>query len=243
MVLYSSEHSIMSENSLPKHVAIIPDGNRRWAKSKGLLSLSGHNEGVERVSELARRGRELGIHTMTFWGLSTENFVNREKEELTYLFELFRTAFRRFADEAKKDGARFIHLGRKDRLPGNLKNDILELEKETQENKKHILNICIDYGGRDELLRAARKWREKGSSEEDLTEENFSKFFDTTGQPYPNPDLIIRTSGEHRLSGFLSWQAVYAELYFEPSFFPDFTAEKFDQASAEYAKRQRRFGK
>src|SRR3989344_5770135 len=189
----------MPENNLPNHVAIIPDGNRRWAKERGLPSFAGHQQGMERASEIARYARKLGISTATFWGLSTENWLKRPEEEVV----------------------RITHLGRKDRLPKHFIERLTALEAETKNNDKYFLNLGFDYGGRDEILRAMNRWRNEGGGE--LSEEIFSNLFDTGDQPYPSPDLIIRTSGEMRMSGFLPWQSDYAELYFEKSYFPAFT--------------------
>jgi|SRR3989344_4641846 len=231
----------MPENNLPNHVAIIPDGNRRWAKERGLPSFAGHQQGMERASEIARYARKLGISTATFWGLSTENWLKRPEEEVSYLInKIFMLAMDRFADEAEKEGVRITHLGRKDRLPKHFIERLTALEAETKNNDKYFLNLGFDYGGRDEILRAMNRWRNEGGGE--LSEEIFSNLLDTGDQPYPSPDLIIRTSGEMRMSGFLPWQSDYAELYFEKSYLPDFTTEKFDQALADYAIRKRRYG-
>jgi undecaprenyl diphosphate synthase len=228
--------------SLPNHVAIIPDGNRRWAKAKELSPFRGHEEGVERASELLRHGRKLGIHTITFWGLSTENLTGRSPEEVSFLSELLSKTVDRFLHEAKESNMRFVHLGRTDRLAPKLLERLRSAQDETRANKTHVLNLAVDYGGHDEILRAVARWRESSGAGESLNEEKFAQFLDTNDEPYPNPDFVIRTSGEMRTSGLMPWQIAYSELFFEKSLFPDFTVRKFDLALAEYTTRQRRFG-
>ena len=229
----------MLENNIPNHVAIIPDGNRRWAKERGLPTFAGHKAGADRIREISKHAKGIGISTLTFWALSTENWVKRPGDEVKYLIALISDLVRELNKDAEKNETRFIHLGRKDRLPKSLINLVRETEEKTQNYSKHHLNIGLDYGGRDEILRAVGKARK---IDEEITEELFSSLLDTAGQPHPNPDLIIRTSGEQRLSGLMPWQSDYAELYFEKAYLPDFTTEKFDEALADYASRKRRFG-
>ncbi len=241
---------------IPHHVAIIPDGNRRWATAHGLPSLEGHRRGFNRVVPLVKAARKLGIHTLTLWAFSTENW-NRAPEEIQYLMKLYEKLIDGNLAEAKKEGARIYHLGRKDRIPLNLRSKIERAENETRGNQKYVLNIALDYGGQDEILRATEKivaaveakqmtvkdlWNIDDRHPGEHPYYDFHHFLDTGYQPYPYPDLIIRTSGEQRLSGFLSWQAAYAELYFEEGHFPDFTTEKLKIALEEYARRHRRFG-
>ena len=222
-------------NPTPNHIAIIPDGNRRWAREHGLPTLEGHRKGFDVGIKIARYIRSLGIHTLTVWAFSTENF-NRTQEEVSYLMRLYEKMLDKFLSEALKDNVRIIHMGRKDRIPKSLLKKIEDVEQKTRDNTKYILNIALDYGGRDEVLRAIKKLG-------NLTEESFPKFLDTTGQPYPNTDLIIRTSGEMRTSGLMIWQAAYAEFYFLQKHFPDLIEKDIDNALEEFAKRQRRFGK
>ena len=225
----------MNKSTLPDHIAIIPDGNRRWAREHGLPTLEGHRKGFDVGVKIARYIRSLGVHTLTIWAFSTENW-NRKREEVSYLMRLYEVMLDKFFDEALKDNVRIVHLGRKDRIPKSLLKKIEDVEQKTRDNTKYILNIALDYGGRDEVLRAIKKLG-------NLTEESFPKFLDTTGQPYPNPDLIIRTSGEMRTSGLMIWQAAYAEFYFLQKHFPDLIEKDIDNALEEFAKRQRRFGK
>lgn len=226
----------------PKHIAIIPDGNRRWARERGLPTFEGHKKGYQAGIEVARACRQFGIHTLTFWGFSTENW-KRSKEEVAYLMRIYGTFIDQHLAEAKRDGVRIIHLGRKDRLPKRLMEKIKKAEKETVGNTKHIFNLALDYGGRDEIIRAIAQMSKVKSQKSKLTGEGFPEFLDTAGQPHPYPDLIVRTSGEMRLSGLLPWQGEYAELYFFKKHFPDLTSADIKKAILEYSRRERRFGK
>jgi undecaprenyl diphosphate synthase len=241
---------------LPKHIAIIPDGNRRWAETHGLSQLEGHRMGNEALNNDIKKAKELGIHTMTLWGFSTEN-CNRTKNEIDYLMKLFETHIDSNLEEAIKSGTRIIHLGRKDRIPTALKKKMVNAEAKTENNTEHVLNIGLDYGGHDEILRAVSKFAQnvldKKFLPEDIKKEIgkynnkypyylFSEYLDTKDQPYPYPDLIIRTSGEQRLSGFLSWQMAYAELYFTKLHMPDFGPKQLEDAINNYMGRERRFG-
>lgn len=221
----------------PKHVAIIPDGNRRWAKERGLPAFEGHRRGFEITPKLVRAAREMGIHTLTIWAFSTENW-NRSKEEVAYLMKMYEWFVDRHLGEAKKEGARIYHLGRKDRIPKRLAEKMARAERETVDNDKYVLNIALDYGGHDEILRAIGRM----NGEKKLTEDEFADFLDTKGQPYPYVDLVIRTSGEQRTSGLFSWQAAYSEFYFEKEHFPDFTPDKLRAAVIDYGQRSRRLG-
>lgn len=222
---------------VPHHVAIIPDGNRRWARERGLPAFEGHRRGFEITPKLVRAARELGIHTLTIWAFSTENW-NRSETEVKYLMKMYEWFIGKHLAEAKKEGARIYHLGRKDRIPKRLAEKMARAEGETADNDKYVLNIALDYGGHDEILRAIGRM----NGEKKLTEDKFAEYLDTRGQPHPDPDLIIRTSGEQRTSGLFSWQAAYAEFYFEPDHFPDFSPKKLREAIIDYAQRGRRFG-
>lgn len=228
---------------VPRHVAIIPDGNRRWARERGLPIFEGHRRGFDLAVKLARQARQMGIYCLTLWGFSTENW-QRSKKEVNYLMRLYGVMIDKFLPDARKDKVKIIHLGRKDRLPKALVKKIKEAQEATENNQKYILCIALDYGGRDEILRAIQKMltiHHKPFAIRQLNEAYFAQFLDTAG--LPDPDLIIRTSGEQRLSGFLPWQTVYAELYFPSCHFPDFTPDKFTKAIEEYSRRQRRYGK
>lgn len=211
----------------------------------------GHRKGFDRAMELVEASREMGIHTLTLWAFSTENWT-RTKREVRYLMKLYQNMIDKNLKEAHKYKSQIIHLGRKDRIPRSLAGKIEKAEEETRDHKRHILNIALDYGGQDELLRALAKVQESGIKIQDLWKEvgrfekypiyKLAEYLDTAGQPNPYPDLVIRTSGEQRLSGLLLWQAAYAEYYFEKKCFPDFTPARLRKAIIEFSKRNRRFG-
>jgi undecaprenyl diphosphate synthase len=226
---------------VPDHVAIIPDGNRRWARSKGLPTFEGHRCGFNTAVKLARAARKWGIHTFTLWGFSTENW-DRAKEEISYLMKLYEKLVDIYLKEAKKDKVKIVHLGRKDRIPKFLLKKIIQAEEETKDNTKYIANLAIDYGGRDEIIRATKKIIDAGIKPEKIDEKLIESYLDTHDQLYPNVDLLIRTSGEQRTSSLLSWQAGYAEIYWLNEHFPDFTPEKLREAILDYSRRRRRFG-
>jgi undecaprenyl diphosphate synthase len=227
---------------IPNHIAIIPDGNRRWAREHGLSSLEGHRRGFDVAVRIGKKIRSLGIHTVTMWAFSTENW-NRTQEEVSYLMKMYEAFTEKSLKQALKEKIRIVHLGRKDRISKELLEKIQDSEEKTKDFKNYILNIALDYGGRDEVTRAIKKMFGEKFSISDLSEENFGKFLDTVDQPYPNPDLIIRTSGEQRTSGLMIWQAAYAEYIFLKKHFPDLKGEDIEKAVEEYSQRQRRFGK
>ncbi|MBN1162537.1 di-trans,poly-cis-decaprenylcistransferase [Patescibacteria group bacterium] len=241
---------------IPNHIAIIPDGNRRWAKSKGLPTLMGHRTGFEAANKDIEYARDIGVHTMTLWGFSTENW-NRTEEEVKYLMNLFEEMIEKNLKKAIKQEARIIHLGRKDRIPEALRKKIENAEEKTLNFTKHTLNMAIDYGGHDEITRATQKilrdFKDGKITSDDLYKEDgkyagkypyliFKNYLDTKDQPYPYPDLLIRTSGEQRFSGFLSWQMAYSEIYFAKVHMPDFGPKEFKKAIEDYSRRDRRFG-
>ncbi|MEK7495297.1 MAG: polyprenyl diphosphate synthase [Patescibacteria group bacterium] len=220
---------------LPKHVAIIPDGNRRWAKEKGKPTAEGHRYAAQTtlpnlINELIR----LDIKYFTFWALSTENLVGRSKEELSHLFNLIRISLKSKYKEFKEKKIRLKIIGNLIKLPEDLQKEAYKITKETMNNKKITIVLGLNYGGRDEIIRAIKRGK-------NLTKENLGNYLDTAG--IPDPDLIIRTGGEKRLSGFMLWQSEYSELYFSDLLFPDFTAKELEKAIINYSERQRRFGK
>jgi undecaprenyl diphosphate synthase len=226
---------------IPNHIAVILDGNGRWARARGLPVTKGHEAGAKSLKELVRATRDWGIHTLTVWGFSTENW-KRPPNEKKKIFNLIKRTIKETLDEAIEEGVQFHHIGRKDRLPKDLLKWITKAEEETKRNSKHILNVALDYGGRDEVLRAVRKIVEDKIPANKIDEDLFSLYLDTAGQPYPYPDLFIRTSGEQRTSGYLPWQMVYTEFYFEQDHLPDMTPEKLKKAILDYSRRRRRFG-
>ena len=230
----------MADNNIPVHVCIIPDGNRRWAKEKGLNPSQGHKEAGKygHIKSLLDKAREIGIKYLTFWIFSTENW-QRGEEEKNELFNLLSSFFKKYRAEAIKNKIRIRWLGRRDRMPKDLKKQIEEMEKETSSNKDCNLQLCLDYGGRDELLRTINKILESNTKKVD--ENDLPKFLDT--KEIPDPDLIIRTSGEKRTSGFMPWQSAYSEWHFTDIKFPDFKPENLQEAIDYFSSRKRRFGK
>lgn len=225
--------------NLPTHVAVICDGNRRWAKSHELQTKDGHKAGLENIVKISRAARGLGIKYLTLWAFSTENW-KRDKDEVDNIMKLAVYGFKKYAKELHKDKVRFMHIGRKDRLPKDVLDIVIRLEEETKDYDKYYLTIALDYGGQDEILRAIKKASENGMDMENLSIEEFSNMLDT--KELPDPDFIIRTSGEKRLSGLMPWQSTYAEFYFTNVSLPDFDEEELKAAILEYSYRTRRFG-
>jgi undecaprenyl diphosphate synthase len=226
---------------IPNHIAIILDGNRRWARAKGLPTLEGHRAGFAAGMKIAKASRDWGVHTFTVWGFSTENW-DRSPTEISYLMKLYRKMLDEIRKEAKKDQIRFVHLGREDRFPKDLIKYFRELEEETKDYNKHVFNVALDYGGHDEIVRATQKIINDGVKSKDVDEKLFASYLDTGDQPYPYVDLFIRTSGEQRTSGFLPWQLNYAEFYWELGHLPDMTPEKLRDIIIDFSRRRRRFG-
>lgn len=226
---------------VPDHVAIIPDGNRRWARAKGYHTLEGHKAGFKNAVALGRAARDWGIHTVTLWGFSTENW-DRTQEEVGYLMKLYGKLISDYLTEAKENKVRIYHIGRKDRIPKQLLNKILQAEKETAKYDKFVMNIAIDYGGQDEIVRAVRGMIKDKRQESEISIEMFNDYLDTKNQPYPYVDMMIRTSGEQRTSGFMLWQSHYNEFYWADCHFPDFGPVEFKKAVLDYSRRRRRFG-
>ena len=227
------------QEAVPRHVCIIPDGNRRWAKSKGLKPWEGHRaaSSSERIITLLEEAKSLGISYLTFWAFSTENW-QRDKKEVEELFSVFRQGLKNFKKEFVARKARFRHIGRRDRLPQDIVKQMDELELETRSFSDINIQICLDYGGRDELTRAVNRVLKNGKAE--INEEELARELDTNG--IPDPDLIIRTSGEQRLSGFMPFQSSYAEFYFTPVSFPEFGCAELREATREFGRRKRNFG-
>jgi tritrans,polycis-undecaprenyl-diphosphate synthase [geranylgeranyl-diphosphate specific] len=230
---------------MPRHVAIIMDGNRRMAHAWGVLPWEGHRMGAEKLREVLDWCTDLGIQTVTAYSFSSENF-QRPPEELEHLFDLFEEYFYLAAEDEKihRMRARVRAIGRVDRFPERVRKAIRTAEERTKDYTDFNLNLAIAYGGRQEVLDAVRKIAEdvrKGKRDlETITEETFSQYLYTNG--IPDPDLIIRTSGEERISGFLLWQSAYSELYFCESFWPGFRKIDFLRALRTYQQRERRFG-
>lgn len=227
------------EGKIPIHVAIIPDGNRRWAKEKGLGASLGHYKAgtYDELENLFKEARRLGSKYMSIWAFSTENW-SRDKAEVNAVFDVVLKGVERFRRDAHKNKIRFRHIGRKDRIPKKLLEELNKLEEETKSYSDFNVQLCLDYGGRDEIVRAVNKLLKSGKQE--IGEKDISNTLDTEG--VPDPDLIIRTSGEKRTSGLMPFQAAYAELYFADVYFPDFDASELRKAIQDYQSRHRRFG-
>ena len=229
---------------LPKHIGIIMDGNGRWAKKRGLPRTAGHAAGAETFRSIAYYCRDLGIPYLTVYAFSTENW-KRPAEEVSAIMDLLRKYLIEALEKMQKDGFRIRFLGDITALPEELRDLCLEtVEVGNQVDAKYQINVCLNYGGRDEIIRAAKAWAKDVAEgrvlAEDLNEEAFSRYLDSRG--IPDPDLIIRPSGELRLSNFLPWQGAYSEFYFTDELWPDFDAKVLDKALVSYQSRQRRFG-
>ncbi|MBX4212061.1 di-trans,poly-cis-decaprenylcistransferase [Candidatus Pacearchaeota archaeon] len=223
----------------PLHIAIIPDGNRRWARQHGLGILMGHSVGAksEHLKSLLEKAKDLGAKYMSLWGFSTENW-KRDKKEIEKLFQIISDVIDSLIDEAHAKNIRCTHIGRKDRIPEFLRKKIEMLQEDTQQYEDFHVLIGVDYGGRDEIIRACAKIAAKHPPQ--LTEETFSSYLDTAG--IPDPDLIIRTGGNKRTSGFMPYQSTYSEWHFTETFFPDFGPQELEKVVEEFKQRQRRFG-
>ena len=227
-------------DELPRHVAIIMDGNRRWARSRDLPELDGHAAGVEAIRELLRHTVRRGVPVLTLYAFSRENWA-RPDDEVTGLFGLLEAAIRSETDELRAQGVRIQLIGRMDELPDDTRRSIADALKATQDGDRLILNIAFNYAGRTELVDAVRRLVASGMPSEKIDEAAITGALYTAG--LPDPDLLIRTGGEQRLSNFLIWQSAYAEFYFCDALWPDFGPDAFDSALLEFARRQRRFGR
>ncbi len=226
-------------DKIPRHVAIIMDGNGRWAQQKGLPRVSGHHAGTENLREVIEAAVEFGIQYLTIFAFSTENWA-RPTEEVQGLMKIFRTMLDRELKNLHENGVQLRHLGCLDRIDDILKKKVQEAIEMTKDNDSLILNIAFNYGGRDDILRAVKRLIEAGVDIESLDDDLFGKYLYTAD--CPDPDLIIRTSGEYRLSNFLIWQGAYSEWYFTPTYWPDFGEEDLYQALTTYNERERRYG-
>jgi undecaprenyl diphosphate synthase len=222
-----------------KHLGIIMDGNRRWAKKRSLPTLEGHKRGYEKIKEVGKWCLEEGIDVLTVYAFSTENW-SRSKEEVGYLMKLLKRAVTKDIDYFLNENIRLKIIGRKKELSKDLQEAIKNAEEKTSKCSSGLLNIAINYGGRAEIVDAVKKIIQKDAASEDITDELISKNIYTAG--LPDADLIIRTSGEQRLSGFLLWQSYYSELYFPKVNWPGFTREDLNDAVSWFTERDRSFG-
>jgi undecaprenyl diphosphate synthase len=235
-------HSLNNARS-PRHIAIIMDGNGRWAVRRGLARTAGHRHGVEAVRRVTRAARQLGVEYLTLYSFSTENW-SRPQSEIGELFSLLKMFIRRDLADLHHNNVKVVIIGQRENLPNDLLPLLLDAERLTQHNSGQTLVIAFNYGSRSEIARAAQKLAARVRSEEiepeDITPEMIAKYLDT--HDIPDPDLIIRTSGEKRLSNFLLWQVAYSEFVFVDTLWPDFGENELNDAIAEYQSRIRRYG-
>lgn len=244
MALFSktkNEKAWQAGNSLPKHVAIIMDGNGRWAKKRGLPRTAGHSAGAETFRKIATYCKELGMDYLTVYAFSTENW-KRPQEEVDAIMKLLEKYLVEAIEKMERDGIRLKILGDTAPLSDKLKELIDRTDRISHELSGFQANICLNYGGRDEIVKAARKYAQEviEGRANDIDEKSFSSYMYSDG--IPDPDLIIRPSGEVRTSNFLLWQSAYSEFYFTDVLWPDFDEAELDKALEDYAKRSRRYG-
>lgn len=230
---------MLISDKIPAHVGIIMDGNGRWAELRGLPRIEGHRKGAERAKEIIAAADEVGVSVLTLYAFSLENW-QRPKNEVMTLMKLLEIYLQNEFKELMEKGIVFRTIGETWRLPENIRLLISEMEDRTAGNSGMTLIAALSYGGRNEIIRAVRKLISSGVATERITEDFFDSFLDTAG--IPAPDLIIRTSGERRISNFLLWQGAYAEFYFTDTLWPDFTKDEFFVALHDYQMRERRFG-
>lgn len=224
----------------PRHVAIIMDGNGRWAKQRGLPRYAGHHQGTENLRVILKAAVEFGVEILTIYAFSTENW-NRPRREVQLLMRILETVIDRELRELNENGVQIRHIGELTGVAPRLAKKVIEACETTRHNRRLILNVAFNYGGRDEIVHAVQRLMADGIPPQQVTEDLISSYLYTSG--LPDPDFIIRTSGEYRLSNFLIWQGAYAEHYYTDVYWPDFDKEHFRQALLEYSRRKRRFGK
>lgn len=224
---------------LPRHIAVIMDGNGRWALRRGMPRIAGHKKGVETARRIIEQCRTLGIRVLTLYAFSDENW-GRPRKEVDFLMGVLETFLKKEIDTMKANDIRFQTIGRIEKLPASSRQWVDRAVAETAGNRGMVLNVALSYGGRGEIIEATRKLLSAHVPAEAITEELYSSYLDTAG--LPDPDLIIRTSGEQRISNFLLWQAAYAEFYFTDTLWPDFEERDLLLAILDYQGRQRRFG-
>jgi len=230
---------LLLSGRIPEHVAIIMDGNGRWAEMRGLPRIEGHKRGAERAREVISAAMEVGVNTLTLYAFSLENW-QRPDDEVSTLMKLLEFYLSKEFSELIRRGIVFRTIGEVWRLPASVQALLKNAEEKSSHNKGMTLVLALSYSGRNEIIRAVKKIISLGVKEEDVTEEYFGSLLDTAG--IPAPDLIVRSSGEKRISNFLLWQAAYAEFYFTDTLWPDFTKEEFFLALHNYQMRERRFG-
>ena len=231
---------IIDKTNLPKHIAIIMDGNGRWAESKGKLRVFGHKNGVAAVKDTVEAAAEIGINFLTLYAFSTENW-DRPKSEITALMSLLVSAINKETKTLMKNNIRLNTIGATDSLPSKAKKELIEAIEETKNNTKMTLILALSYSGRWEILNATKNIIADGIDPKKIDEQFFQQYLSTKN--VPDPELLIRTSGEYRISNFLLWQIAYSELYFTDTLWPDFRRKNLETAILDYQNRERRFGK
>ncbi len=226
--------------NIPEHVAIIMDGNGRWAKNRNKPRFYGHKEGMKRVKEIVEASKEFGIKVLTLFAFSTENW-ERPKEEISFLMSLLKEYIKKEVKELKKNNIKLNFIGDLSKFPDDIKNLLNNSMEITSNCSDLMLNIALNYGGRADILQAVKRIVAEKIDEEKINEQLFSNFLYTKG--IKDPDLLIRTSGEYRISNFLLWQIAYTELYITDTLWPDFDKNEFKKALEDFSKRERRFGK
>ena len=234
-----SEQPSSQNRNVPVHVAIIMDGNGRWAKQRGLPRLEGHRVGVDRIQRVLETLGTQGVKYVTLYAFSTENW-NRPQEEVAGLLDILQDALQQQARALHENNVRIFHIGKLDRLSPGLQEAVNQVQELTSNNTGINLNVAFDYGGRDEILEAVRRILRDGIPAERLDQEMFGQYLYTAH--CPDPDLIIRTGGEQRISNFLLWQSAYSEYYYTPTLWPDLDSAELEQVLESFSSRQRRFG-
>lgn len=230
-----------NSHNIPSHVAIIMDGNRRWARARGLPDIKGHEAGADTLEEVMEEAERLGIKAVTVYALSTENIKERAKREVAGLFNLLRSNYHKKLKKMMQRGVSISILGELEGLPGAVRKIIQELKKTYIKNESIKLNIALNYGGKKELVRAIRDILKEGVELDKINEQIIERHLYTNGQP--DPELLIRTGGRIRLSNFLLWQTAYSELYFTKTLWPDFDAGELKKAVRWYQNQKRNFGR
>lgn len=236
----SSKIEINPEN-IPQHIAFIMDGNRRWARKRGLPDIKGHEAGADALEEIVEAAGKLGVKTVTVYALSTENIKERARREVFGLFKLIKTGYNTKLKKMMRNGVRITVLGELEGLPATIRRIIEEIKKTYIKNESVKLNIALNYGGKKELIQAIKDIVKEGIDIDKINEELISKHLYTKGED--DPELVIRTGGKIRLSNFLLWQTAYSELYFTTKLWPDFGAEDLKEAISWYQQQKRNFGK
>jgi undecaprenyl diphosphate synthase len=230
----------INKNNLPKHIAITMDGNGRWAKTKGKLRVFGHKNGIKAVRDTVEAASEIGIEFLTLYAFSTENW-SRPESEVNALMTLLVSAINKETKTLMDNNIRLSTIGDTESLPSKAKKELAEAIEKTKGNTRMALVLALSYSGRWDILNAVNKIAKKGVGNDKITEEQFQQYLST--KSVPDPELLIRTSGEYRISNFLLWQIAYAELYFTDTLWPDFRRADLEKAILDYQSRERRFGK